>query len=157
MEARIFMNFKNYKNCPPLKLRGVRGVIRIAFSVIAGALLIFLFVQDYQPDGTLEVSSNFSEPTSYFSNYGPRESLGPKEFTNGQFARRVNGRMIGFDVRLPRWFKNAEAHIIWKSADGAYEERIESIALPVRRASFEFPENATLPIHIASIKIVAHR
>lgn len=142
MAVKIFMNSKK---------------IRIILISVAVAIFVFLFIQDYQPDGVLEVSSNFSEPTSYFSNYSPRETLGPKEIADGQLARRVNGRTIGFDLRLPRWFKTADVRIVWKPADGAYSEKIESVSLSLSQMSFDFPSNAALPIHVASIKVVARR
>lgn len=142
-----------------------RMIIRGLMSVGALGVLAFLAYQDYKPSGTLRISANFSRPTPYLFNFGPREFLGAQEVVSGAPARRITGDVVSFDMRLPRWFRTATVRVTWTQEGGPWQARTETFglrALPHSRNTYHvtvaFPgASAERPIHISLVEVTAHR
>ena len=85
---------------------------RITLIVIAAGVVGFLFIQDIQLDRQLSIRTDFSGATPYFSALGP-----PTRVEREGEANRFFAEPVYFDLRLPRWFSEAEVKFRWRADD----------------------------------------
>lgn len=81
---------------------------RVVITILAVVALAGIILWDIQLGRRLDVSSDFSRATPYFSLLGPPTRVG---LENG--AQRFFAEPVYFDLRLPRWFSHATVEATW--------------------------------------------
>lgn len=77
-------------------------LIRTILWPVAAFVFVLLVLRDVQPDGALDIHTDFRRPTPYVSLLGPPTRV---DFRDSDLL--VVAEPVYFDLRLPRWFATA--------------------------------------------------
>lgn len=120
------------------------------FWGIAALVFMLLGLRDFQIDGALDVKTDFRRPTPYVSLLGPPTRVAYHD-TDGV---RIVAEPVYFDLRLPRWFRNADVTVLWSGQGATTTPRLGVWLDPEHPDRTDAPvalfasSSATFPLHI---------